>query len=124
MLFLVVMTLLLPGCTENPGDPAVYEKYCSSCHGLDGKGLRALYPPLKGSGYLGERIAELPCLISGGIRGNIVTGDGTKNMLMPAFPELSIQDMTSLIAYLQLGWGRGEKPVSEQTTAQWLRTCP
>lgn len=124
MLLLTVIALLLPGCQENRGDPAVYNRHCASCHGIDGKGLRALYPPLTGSSYLGEKIAELPCLISGGIRGSIVTGDGTKNMRMPAFPELSIEEMTSLITYLQLGWGRSGETVSEQTTGQWLRTCP
>ena len=124
VLLLAAIVLALSGCNENRGDATLYENYCASCHGIDGKGLRALYPPLKGSDYLAEKIAELPCLISGGVRGSIITGNGTKNMRMPAFPQLSNQQMTSLIAYLQLGWGNGGETVSEQTIAQWLRTCP
>ena len=123
-LVLVLALMLLSGCQENRGDPAVYNRLCASCHGREGQGLKALYPPLTDSVYLGDRIGELPCLISSGVRGKIVTGNRTKNIRMPAFPELSIQQMNSLINYLKLNWGKGGEAVSEQKISQWLRTCP
>jgi mono/diheme cytochrome c family protein len=73
---------------------------------------------------LGDRIGELPCLISSGVRGKIVTGKKTKNIRMPAFADLSIQQMNSLISYLQLNWGKDGETVSEQKISQWLRSCP
>ncbi len=124
ILVLLLALMLLPGCQENRGDPVVYNSHCASCHGREGQGLKALYPPLTGSVYLGERIGELPCLISSGVRGKIVTGNRTKNIRMPAFADLSIQEMNSLISYLQLNWGKGGETVSEQKISQWLRTCP
>ena len=101
-----------------------YLAHCASCHGREGQGLKALYPALTDSAYLGDRIGELPCLISSGVRGKIVTGKRTKNIRMPAFADLSIEQMNSLISYLQLNWGKGGETVSEQKINQWLRSCP
>jgi len=124
MLVLLPALMLLSGCKENRGDPAVYNRHCASCHGREGQGLRALYPALTDSAYLGHRIGELPCLISSGVRGKNVTGNRTKNIRMPAFADLSIQEMNSLISYLQLNWGKGGETLSEQKISQWLRSCP
>ena len=124
ILALLPALMLLSGCKENRGDPSVYNRHCASCHGREGQGLKALYPALTDSAYLGDRIGELPCLISSGVRGKIVTGKRTKNIRMPAFADLSIQQMNSLISYLQLNWGKGGETVSEQKISQWLRSCP
>lgn len=124
ILALLPTLMLLSGCKENRGDPTVYNRHCASCHGREGQGLKALYPALTDSAYLGDRIGELPCLISSGVRGKIVTGKRTKNIRMPAFADLSIQQMNSLISYLQLNWGKGGETVSEQKISQWLRSCP
>lgn len=125
MLLLLAAAALLPsGCSDSRGDPTVYRKHCTSCHGSQGQGLRALYPPLQGSAYLGERLAELPCLVSTGVRGTIVTGKKTKNIRMPALSQLSLEEMSSLVNYLQLNWGTGGETVAERTVAQWLRSCP
>ena len=124
ILALLPALMLLSGCKENRGDPSVYNRHCASCHGREGQGLKALYPALTDSAYLGDRIGELPCLISSGVRGKIVTGKRTKNIRMPAFADLSIQQMNSLISYLQLNWGKVGETVSEQKISQWLRNCP
>lgn len=123
LLLLAATALLLSGCSENGADATVYDKHCASCHGRDGQGLRALYPPLQDSDYLDKRITELPCLIFKGVRGTIVTGNKTKNIRMPAFVDLTLEEMSSLINYLQQRWGKGGETASEQTVAQWLRSC-
>jgi len=116
--------MLLSGCSDSGPDSALYQKRCASCHGRTGEGMRALYPPLKGSLYLDEKINELPCLIRAGVRGTIVTGKQTRNVRMPGFPELTIEEMSSLINYLRQRWGKGGTAVSEQTVNQWLGSCP
>ena len=124
LLIMAAAALLVPGCSSDQGDPTIYRKHCASCHGREGQGLRALYPPLAGSAYLGERLAELPCLIANGIRGTIVTEKKTKNIRMPGFSNLTNEQMSSLVNYLQLNWGNAGESVSTQTVAQWLRSCP
>ena len=124
LVLLVAVAVLLPGCSEDGADAELYLKNCASCHGRDGQGLRVLYPPLQKSDYLDNRISELPCLISRGIRGTIVTGNKTKNIRMPAFANLTSEEMSSLINYLTQRWGTGGEMVSEQTVIQWLQSCP
>ncbi len=124
-LLLLVLTigLLSGGCGQNPGDQAVYARYCASCHGPEGNGLRALYPPLRGSSYLTDRLQQLPCLIGSGVPGTIVNADGSTMMRMPSF-NLSHQEMTALILFLHHEWGTGKAAVSEQTVSQWQQQCP
>jgi mono/diheme cytochrome c family protein len=121
---LAAVVLLLSACSDDGTEALVYDRQCASCHGRNGQGLGALYPPLQGSDYLDERIDELPCLISRGIRGTIVTGNRTRNIRMPAFANLTVEEMSSLITYLQKRWGKGGEPVSQQRVAQWLHACP
>ena len=123
LLLLVATALLLFGCSEHEADATVYDKHCASCHGGDGQGLRALYPPLQDSDYLDKRIMELPCLISKGIRGTIVTGNKTTNIRMPAFADLTLEEMSSLINYLQQRWGKDGEAATAHKVRQWLRSC-
>jgi mono/diheme cytochrome c family protein len=113
----------LPGCRSTPADSSVYLKRCASCHSRSGAGLARLYPALHGSSYLGERIKELPCLIKHGVRGNIATADGSANRRMPPFPDLSLDEMSSLVIFLRDTWGSGREPISEEVVAQWLQLC-
>lgn len=123
LLWAAAAAILLFGCSETGSDSAVYDKLCASCHGRSGQGLRALYPSLEGSIYLGEKITELPCLIATGVRAARDAGD-KRRIRMPAFPELTTGEMSSLINYLRQRWGAGGDKVSEQTVGQWLDSCP
>ena len=41
---------------------ALYEQHCGNCHGLDGRGLGTLIPPLAGADYLThQRAAVTSC---------------------------------------------------------------
>jgi len=106
-----------------PGS-TLYREHCSACHGQDGKGLRALYPPLADSPYLIEQQALLPCLIRVGIRGSLVTADGSYNQRMPAFPDLTPAALSQLILYLQSRWGKTSQDSSVKNVEQQLLLCP
>lgn len=101
-------------CSTDAGDPALYREYCSACHGPDGEGLRALYPPLTESAYMDQQLEQLPCLI--------VKGAGT-TVLMPGFAQLEIAEITGLVSYLNSRWGPSRTTVAEQQVAAWLREC-
>lgn len=102
----------------------LYGNLCSQCHGSEGKGLKELYPALENSPYLSSGLAEIPCLIRGGIKGTIVTADGSNNQRMPAFQELTVDEISQLILYLQHQWGRKNPIASVKTIEQWLSNCP
>jgi mono/diheme cytochrome c family protein len=120
---LLILVAALPGCRSTEADSSVYLKRCAACHSRSGGGLARLYPALHGSSYLGERIEELPCLIRNGVRGTLTTADGSTNRRMPAFPDLSLDEMSSLVFYLRETWGSGREPISEEIVARWLQRC-
>lgn len=117
------LSVALSGCNSAPADASVYLKRCASCHSRSGTGLARLYPPLRSSPYLNDRIEELPCLVKNGIRGTITTRDGSPSLRMPAFTNLSLAEMSTLIIYLRDTWGSGSEPISEEVVGQWLQRC-
>lgn len=123
LLIISAGTILFTGCDRESGNPELYLKYCASCHGPEGEGLRSLYPPLQGSHYLAQRIDQLPCLIVKGVRATQSVPGRPSKMRMPAFTQLDIRDLTDLTTYLHTTWGtRGQTP-SKQDVEVWLQGC-
>jgi mono/diheme cytochrome c family protein len=88
----------------------IYKKNCSNCHGLDGSGLRNLYPPIKGSNYLSDK-NKLVCIIKNGLQGPINVAGKTYNQKMPAAKGLYDLDIAQLITFLNNKWGSSKKIV-------------
>jgi len=113
-LLIIIVLAFFTGCSDEAGDPALYRKYCATCHGPDGEGLRALYPALDGSEYTDQKLQQLPCLI--------VNGAG-KKIVMPAFPQLEVAEITNIVTYLNSRWAATRTTVSEEQVATWLQNC-
>lgn len=83
---------------------AVYKNRCAVCHGSKGEGRPGLYPPLAGSlGKLlaiSESRAYLVWVISYGLSGPITSGGTLYNGVMLAYPDLSLEERTSLLNFL------------------------
>ncbi len=114
-LLILLFGWIAMGCSGEAGDPALYRQYCSACHGPEGEGLRALYPPLADSAYMDEKLGQLPCLI--------VNGAGT-TVVMPGFPQLEIAEIAELATYLTGRWAMNRTKISEEQVATWLHHCP
>jgi len=128
LLFFGAAALILSLQTDNglnsePGRK-LYANLCSQCHGVGGKGLKELYPPLKGSPYLSGGLTEIPCLIRSGIKGSIITADGSSNQRMPPFQGLTVDEISQLMGYLQHKWGKNKPIATVKTIEQWLSNCP
>lgn len=114
--FLVLIVFVfVAGCSGEGGDPKLYRKYCATCHGPDGAGLRELYPALTDSRYLDQKLEQLPCLI--------VNGAG-ETVVMPGFPQLQVAEIGELVSYLSGRWGPTRATVPEDQLTVWLENCP
>ena len=77
----------------------LYKQHCAGCHGLQGEGLRALYPPLA-STVLSS--AEVACVIK---YGTVASSDSIFQPVMPVVVLKDIQ-IAELVTFVQNAWGR------------------
>ena len=77
---------------------------CAGCHGADGKGDGANFPPLAGSEWvIGENTEALAMIILNGLQGPIEVKGKTWNGVMPAQGPLSAKELAPLMTYLRNG---------------------
>ncbi|MBK1834901.1 c-type cytochrome [Roseibacillus ishigakijimensis] len=77
---------------------------CAGCHGADGAGDGANYPPLAGSEWVtGENTEALGLIILNGLTGPIEVAGKTWNSVMPAQGPLSAKELATLMTYLRSG---------------------
>lgn len=101
---------------------AVYEGYCSSCHGSDGKGFSPYMPRLAGSPtVLDSNPASLINLVLNGSTPLVV--EGTPDAYrMPQFRlQLSDQAIADVVTFVRAGWGNRASAV-ETARVTTLRT--
>ena len=113
----------LTACTEKHPGETVYQKHCSQCHGLSGKGFKKLYPPLDRSPYLSTRLNELPCLIVYGSRDSGKTEKTRSSRFMPPIKSVGRAELTVLLEFLQKRWSAQNIQVSQSKLEAWLSSC-
>lgn len=75
---------------------------CAGCHGADGAGDGANFPPLAGSEWVtGDGTEALALIILNGVQGPIEVMGRTWNLAMPAQGPLSPKELASLMTYLR-----------------------
>ena len=78
----------------------IFNNTCSSCHGMDGRGLKNLAPSLAESSVLREKGQAVARVILNGY----TTDNSAYNIPMPAYkndPNMSNQDIVDLVSYLK-----------------------
>jgi len=84
----------------------VYQANCASCHQATGEGIAGAFPPLKGSEYTTQGDgSEHVKIVLKGLQGPIKVAGKDYNGVMPAFPQLSDEDIASVVTYERRSWG-------------------
>jgi mono/diheme cytochrome c family protein len=99
---------------------ALYTTYCSSCHGENGEGQPAMFPPLKGSGVVAKvdptkHIHVVLDGLQGGRAGGVLYGNP-----MPGFASiLNDANIADIIDYERSSWGNhGKLVIAAQVAAE------
>ena len=92
----------------------VYNTTCVACHGIDGKGVPDVFPPLARSEWA-TASSDVPLrILMHGLIGPI-TVDGAKyNNVMPPLPQLSPGEMADVLTYVRQNFGNDASPVTVQ----------
>ncbi|MBX2846349.1 MAG: cytochrome c [Saprospiraceae bacterium] len=102
---------------------ALYETHCGNCHLNNGQGIGTLMPPLKNADYILENRADLACIITNGLEGEIEVNEITYNNPMLPITELSEVDIVNILNYIQAQWYPQESVFSISEIKDQLENC-
>ncbi len=89
---------------------AVYTANCAACHQATGQGVAGAFPPLAGHVpvlYNADR-SYLINLLLYGLQGEIQVQGQTYNGVMPAWQQLSDEDIANVLNYASNAWGNAD----------------
>ena len=120
-----LLLLMLPSCFSNNRHQGekLYALHCASCHGDQGLGLARLIPPLAGSDYLVDHLAELACLLRNGQNEVIVVNGVGYHNVMPGTKTMSVAQLTNLLNYVESHWGNEAAPRTIRDVQTQLDAC-
>ena len=100
----LMVMLLVPtvGAQEEVDGREVYLAECSACHQGTGRGVSGSFPPLAGNENVGDT-AYVETVIVEGKTGAIEVLGVTYDGVMPAFPDLTAEEINAVIEYIQGG---------------------
>jgi mono/diheme cytochrome c family protein len=100
------------GTTEAPG-AQIFRGYCSSCHGLDGKGQAPYMPPLAGNPVVQTADpSSLINLVLNGAEPLVVKGTPDAYRMPQYRVQLTDDQIASVLSFVRGGWGNGAGPVT------------
>lgn len=80
----------------------LYQERCANCHQIDGSGLARLIPPLKNSDYLKNNLAELPLIITQGLKKQITVNGINYTLPMPADSGLNQDELLAICNFVSI----------------------
>lgn len=82
----------------------VYTANCAGCHQATGAGLPGAFPPLAGNTNLSD-VKHVTTVIHKGLSGKVNAKGQDYNGQMPAFAQLSDEDVAAVATYVRNSWG-------------------
>jgi mono/diheme cytochrome c family protein len=92
---------------------AIYVDTCSACHGENGQGVPAMFPPLKGSAIVqgADPTTVVRLILNGGHA--VATDQRPTGVSMPSFGwKLSDKEVAAVASFVCSAWGNEGSPVS------------
>lgn len=97
---------------------AVYARTCIACHGIDGKGLAPVFPPLDGSDWLtGESRRPIDIVLHGLMGPVTVAGTRYDSMMAPLGAMLNDDEIAAVLTLVRQRWSNDAAPVTAAEVA-------
>jgi mono/diheme cytochrome c family protein len=106
---------------KKPADPMVIGKRtynnCMQCHQPNGAGVAGAFPPLDGSERVTGPDHVLAAILLHGIQGEVVVRGQRYRGEMPAWNQLSDEEIAGVLTYIRASWSNRQPPVSPELVA-------
>lgn len=91
----------------------IYNNTCVACHGIDGRGVPDVFPPLAGSEWV-TASPEVPIrILLHGLVGPITVKGVQYNSAMPPLSSLSHAEIADVLTYVRQHFGNDASPITE-----------
>ena len=91
---------------------------CSACHQNDGQGVAGAFPPLAGSVWVTGSVEVLARILLQGMQGPVEVKGAIYNGNMPAWSQLSDEEIAAVLTYIRGSWENEASPVDPETVAK------
>ena len=96
----------------------LYEGNCANCHQKTGAGQPGSYPPMVGSEWVIGNKPMLASILLDGVAGPLsVHGDEYGSNVMPAWANLSNDNLAAIMTYIRKSWGNAGDDVKPEDVA-------
>ncbi len=97
---------------------ALFAAQCAACHQATGKGLPGVFPPLDGSEWVHGDTRVLANILLHGINGEITVAGTKYQGSMPAFSQLSDDELAGVATYIRSSWSNKAEAVTAELFAK------
>ncbi len=117
-LFLLSIFATILSCTSSSSDQVlsgkeIYNKNCSACHQMDGKGVGTVFPPLVNSDYLMEDPNRAIHNILYGLSGEITVNNQKYNGLMTPI-RMSDAEIIEVVNYVLKDFNNSDQTITKE----------
>jgi mono/diheme cytochrome c family protein len=118
-----------PATAAAPDDVAagqkLYARHCLSCHQSDGYGVPDMQPAITGGSWVKGEVQPLALFVlTGGFDSAQRKEEATSHNVMPAFSQLSDEELAAILTYIRAKFGGGASPVAPAQVAEARATLP
>ncbi len=111
--FLSIISCSSPGSDQPLSGKEIYQKNCSACHQMDGKGVGTVFPPLVNSDYLMEDPNRAIHNILFGLSGEIKVNDQKYNGLMTPI-RLNDSEIIEVVNYVLKEFNNSDHKITKE----------
>lgn len=91
---------------------------CRACHQSDGNGVAGVFPPLRGSEWVTGDEGTLARILLQGMQGKVIVRGEAYRGVMPAWSQLSDEQLAGVLSYIRASWGNDAAPVTPATVKE------
>jgi mono/diheme cytochrome c family protein len=103
---------------------ALYRRHCLACHQADGGGVPNMQPPILDSAWVKGAPQPLALFVMTGGFNSASRKDSDVGNVMPAFPQLSNEELAALLTYVRQKFGDGTGPVTAADVRDARKSVP